>query len=285
MNPKGVSSFNGTNIQILASTEFHTLTMATELRNYCEARKDCFAVSCLPLNSTEATLQAWATALQQNTSSFIATYNAWVKTTDGQGGYITVPALGCILGAAYLRVPFLQGDYIHIPPAGIDSAFIDIVEAYPSKLTQDQLNQYTRDYTVNSIVYRERIGWFVMTSRTMSTNSLFASAHIRMQTSFYSRVLFENMAWVIQRPNTPELKKEVYAALRNYFKGEYENGALERSVPFNVACEIICDQTNNPIGGDRKQLNADINWIPTEANEAAKLSLNRNDGVLAITAE
>lgn len=279
-SPAGLACFNGVDVQIIASTEYHTSTMAVEGRNYCEGRKDCIYVANLPLNPVTSAISDYSTALQQTGPSFIAAYNGWVKTSDENGGYETVPALGCVLGAAYLRVPYLQGDGIHIPPGGIDSAFVDVVEVYPKLLTQDQLNQYTREYTINSIVYRDRVGWFVMTSRTMATDSKYHSVHIRMQTSYYSRVLVNNLGWAIQKPNTPELKKEIYVSLYGYFLGEYNKGALERSVDFKTACNIICDQTNNPLSGDRKQLRADIEWIPTEAAEAIKLALNRNDGIL-----
>ena len=74
---------------------------------------------------------------------------------------------------------------------------------------------------------------------------------------------------------------------RTFFKTEYDNGALEQSIPFEnaKACAYvgICDQTNNPAGQDRKQLNAAFNIIPSECTETVVISLNRNDGVLTVS--
>ena len=86
-----------------------------------------------------------------------------------------------------------------------------------------------------------------------------------------------------QKPNTPELKREMLVKLRQYFKTEYDNGALERSVDFDTAYQGICDNSNNPPGQDRKLINVDVLWIPTECTESIRLSLQRNDGVLNVT--
>jgi len=88
-----------------------------------------------------------------------------------------------------------------------------------------------------------------------------------------------------QKPNTPELKREILVECSTFFKTEYDNGALERSVPFDTAYTGICDKSNNPVTQDRKLLNVDILWIPTECTESIHLSLQRNDGVLTTNEE
>jgi len=72
--------------------------------------------------------------------------------------------------------------------------------------------------------------------------------------------------------------------MRSFFKGIYENGGLENSIPFEEACIITCDKTNNPASQDRKLLNTTIEWIPTECSEAVVIQLNRNDGMLIVKA-
>jgi hypothetical protein len=283
-NPKGLAIFDGADVQIIAMTENNTLTMAQELNSYCAGRKDVLGLITLPQNASDTVKSQFATALQTNNVSFVAAYNCWVQTSDEANGKVIVPGIGCIIGAAYIRVPALSGDGIHIPPGGIDSAFTDVYNVYPETLTDSQLNLDTRTYTVNNVRFTNRIGWWVVTSRTMSTNVLYQSVHIRLQTSFYVRVLILNMGFVQQLPNTPELKKRIYTALYNFFKPEWDIGALERSVSFETACQIICDMSNNPATQPRTYLNADVNWIPTEVTEAFKISLNRNDGVLTVTA-
>lgn len=282
-SPKGLNIFDGADIQLLACTEFNSLTMTAELNNYCSTRKDVFGVFTYPQNASASVLQQYATLLQTNNISYIGGYNCWVKTSDEVGGYVFAPGGGCVLGAAYIRVPALQGDGIHIPPGGIESSFVDIIDVYPQTITDSNLNLLTRTYTANSVKFTPRVGFWVVTSRTMSTNALYQSIHIRIQSSFYVRVLQTNMGFVQQLPNTPELKKRIITALYNFFKPEYDKGALERSVSFNEACELICDSSNNPPTQPRIELNADVNWIPTEVTEAFKISLNRNDGSLLVS--
>jgi hypothetical protein len=88
------------------------------------------------------------------------------------------------------------------------------------------------------------------------------------------------MEWVIQKPITPELQREVYASLYNYFLGEYGNGAIEQSIPFEKACIISVEQ--NKI--DRKILNVAISIILTECSESVNIQLNRNDNSLSVQA-
>ncbi len=279
--PTGLACFDGIDVQLVASTEFHTLTMATVGKAYALANK-FFYVAILPLNASSTVKQSYANTLQGADSSFIACYNLWAKVSDELGGYVTVPALGHILGAAFLKSPYVQGDFIQIPPAGIDSAMTDLIEVYPLKVSQATLDVDTQELTINNAGYIQGVGYYIQTSRTMSTNSLYHSIHTRLQASFYGRVLLNNLAWLTQKPNTPDLKKRAYIVLYAYFKTEYENGALEQGVPFETAVQIVCDQSNNPLGQSRKLLNIDVEYIPTEATESVKLSLNRNDGILLL---
>lgn len=278
--PKGLAVLDGVDVQIIAVSENHTSTMATSGRDYCAGRGDAVFIANLPFSASETTIKAYATALQSNNTSYIASYNAWVNTSDDNGGFVWCPAVGCVLGAAFIRVPELQGGYIHIPPGGIDSALVDIIDITPNKLSQGQINKYTQSYTTNSIVFLTGKGFYVLTSRSYSTNPLYMSIHIRIQTSYYLRVLADNLSWVTQKPNTPELKKEIYVSCYSFFKTEYDRGAIERSLSFSEACIITCDQNNNPLSQDRKLLNVDIDWIPTECAESIRISLNRNDGLL-----
>ena len=267
VNPKGLNCFDGVDVQLILCTEFNTLTMAEQGSNYCANRKDALYIVNMPQNAPASVLLQWADALQVDTISYIAVYNCWINTSDEGSGFVWVPAIGAILGAAFIRTAAIAGNYIHIPPGGVNSALTDYQNVTPATLDPTVINTYTRDYTINSVVFQKGIGYFVIASRTMSTNPLYNSIHIRMQASYYVRVATNNYGWVIQAPNTPSLKRDLITSITQFFKQEYANGSLEQSVPFATACVIICDQTNNPIGQDRKQLNAEVDYIPTEVAE------------------
>lgn len=282
VNPKGLAAFDGIDVQIVAVTENHTLTMAEKGKEYAESRKDCIFVAQLPLNANEGLIEAYANSLQTPTRSFICAYADWVSVLDDTGSDITVPGLGVILGAGFLRAPYLQGDYIHIPPAGSDSAYVNVKSKVAGKFSPTQVDKYVKDYTLNASIESDAYGIFLISSRTYSTNPLFHSIHITMQTNYYVRALYANLGFLVQRPNTPELKKEAIVYITRFFQEEYNKGALERSIPFKDAFKCICDLSNNPLSQDRKLLNITIEYIPTDATESVVISLNRGDAFLNV---
>lgn len=281
VEPKGLACFNGFDIQILTCTEFHSLTMAKVLNAYLKEKKTAIGVINLPLNADEGTAELYALELQTNNTSFLAgAYIGWCKVPDEAGNTQLIPSIGPVLGAAYIRTPYLNGDFIHIPPGGIDSLFNNVVEVIPPRLGQSTINKLVQQFSCNIIQYAENIGYYVGSSRTYSTSDLYASVHIRMQTSYYLRALNSKMRFLEQKPNTPELKREALVELNQFFKTEYDNGALERSLAFDKAYKGICDRSNNPATQDRKLLNIDVLWVPTECTESVRVSLQRNDGIL-----
>lgn len=285
-DPKGLACFDGYDVQILACTEYHSLTMAKVLNEYLKKVKNPIGVINLPLNADEGTAELYASELQTNGVSFLAgAYMGWCKVPDDNGNAVLIPAIGPILGAAYIRTPYLQGDFIHIPPGGIDSLFKNVLEVIPARLSQASINKLVQQFSCNIIQYVENTGYYVGSSRTYSTNSLYESIHIRMQTSYYLRALNSKMRFLEQKSNTPELKREALVELNTFFKTEYDNGALERSVDFDTAYQGICDTSNNPTTQDRKILNIDVLYIPTECTESVKISLQRNDGILTSVEE
>lgn len=281
-NPKGLACFDGYDIQILACTEFHSLSMAVVMNGYLAEKKNPIGIINLPLGADEGTAELYANELQTSDKSFIAGYMGWGKVPDENGDPMLIPLLGPILGAAYIRTPYVQGDFIHIPPAGTDSLFNFVTEVLPARIDQSSINRIVQEFTCNVIQHVENLGYYVGSSRMYSLNPLYMSIHIRLQTSYYVRYLYASMRFLEQKPNTPELKREALITLRQFFQNEYNNGALERSVPFNTAYQGICDTSNNPLTQDRKLLNINVLWIPTECVESVQIFLQRNDGILSV---
>lgn len=280
-DPKGLACFDGYDVQIVACTEFHSLSMAKVLNQWLNDKKNPIGVINLPLNADEGTAELYAMELQANKTSFLAgAYMGWCKVPDENGNAMLIPSIGPVLGAAYIRTPYVQGNFIHIPPGGIDSLFNNVLEVIPPRLSQSVMNRLVQQFSCNIIQYVENTGYYVGSSRTYSSNPLYASIHVRMQTSYYLRALNSKMRFLEQKPNTPELKREALVELNQFFKTEYDNGALERSVSFDRAYQGICDKSNNPSTQDRKVLNIDCLWIPTECTESVRISLQRNDGIL-----
>lgn len=183
-----------------------------------------------------------------------------------------------VVGACFIRVPYIYGDEAHIPPAGTDSVFkytfsFDTLEG-------EQLNEMVQGKFVNVVRYFDSLGWYMGSSRVREADPLWNSVHIFMQNAYYKRYLERLLKYAEQKPNTPELKQQLLRDSNIFFKGEYDKGALERSVDFETAYQGVCDLSNNPRTQDRKELNLDLYYIPTECTESIHVTLYRNDGIL-----
>lgn len=280
------NSFDGADVQIMAHTEYHSLDVEKKFNAYLNEQKSPIGVITFPVDFSESMAELYYNALRSNDKSFMAGgYEGWITVLDSDGNRVTIPNIGAVIGAAYLRTPYASGNYIHIPPGGLDSLFTTVVDVTPRSFTQATINRLVQNYLCNVLQYVEDTGWYVGTSRSYSTNSLYQSIHTRLQTSYYVRVLKNKLRFMEQKPNTPSIRQEALVELRTYFKGEYDAGALENSVAFDKAYQAICDKSNNPAGQDRKLVNITVMWIPTECIESVVLSLQRNDGILLIEEE
>jgi hypothetical protein len=273
----GLSILDDQDVQIVANAEHFSSAVGTDGSTYCLGHDNRPVwVGCLPYLASEATVETYANLLQTNLTHCGAFYNFWVKTGDENGSNVWVPPIGVVIGAGFIRVPGLNRDFIHTPPGGIDSSFTDVVDIVPRELSRATQTLYVKRYSTNIAIFKQGYGFFLFSSRTMSTNSLYHSIHIRRLTSYYAKQLESNLLWVVQKPNDPELQRAVYVSVFNYFLGEYQNGALERSVSFEEAA--VLDVQTDP--QDRKLLKIIIEYIPTEQVESIRIELNRNDGSL-----
>lgn len=278
-NAYGFAVFSPYDLKVIFQCDYFTTTMAINGKNYAE-NNNTFYVQTTAYNASETSLEAFKTLLRNNLSSGCAIYAYWAKMlNDSTGEQMWYPAYGQIIGGGYMRVPFLAGDFIHIPPAGINSAASDVFEAWPAALTQSKIDKYVQEWGINVPVTKQNLGTYLASSRTTSSNSLYHSIHTALQANYYATVLEDNMQWTTQVPKTPELTRQIVSYLNSFFGIEYDNGALERSVSYDEALEIVPDTTS----GDRKILTIEIRYIPTECTESVVLKLNRNDGNLTVT--
>jgi len=284
-SPKGLACFDGYDVQVIAMTELHSIKTAKILNAYLDKHKNPIGVVSLPLESDANMAELYALELQkkQGTSFLHGAFMQWCWVNNDDGSTQLIPAIGPVIGAAFIRTPYTQGDFIHIPPGGIDGVFYNVVSVEPARLSRSTINKMVQELSCNYINYVEGIGFYVGSSRMYTRDSLYVSTHIRLQTSYYLRVLNSKLRFLEQKPNTPELKREALIELRQFFQGEYDKGALERSVGFETAYIGICDKSNNPPTQDRKLINISVQWIPTECTESIQVELQRNDGVLTIT--
>jgi len=242
-----------------------------------------FFVSVLPFQANESLAEQYKQTFRNALEPALGLYNLWVKVySPAEDGQIWVPGIGAILGAGFIRVPANNNDLIHTPPAGVGSAILGISEAFPKNLTQTQINTYVQDRGINVARFQEGLGYYLASSRTVSSNPLYHSIHTILQANFYRKVLQDSLAWTEQQPITTTFDSSVVGFLNAFFSTEYENGALETSISFGDACVIISGAAINPPSQDRKIRNFEVQYIPTEASESVVIRLNRNDGSLIV---
>lgn len=283
-SPTGLKAFEGLRIPIITCTDFFTLTMAIAGRDFCANNRSIYIASA-PQFANDAAIDALKAGLQtaSEIGSHVVGYLPWVKTDDERGSFAWCPALGWAIGSGWVRNPQLFGDFIHIAPAGETTTLTDAIDVSPQVLSQATIDSYVKDKTINVSVSRRGKGTFFISSRTYSTNPLYHSAHVRRYTNDLLYRVEDLLEYAQQRTGSPELRIELIGKLTAELRSDYENGALERSVPFDVAAKVISDLSNNPIGGNRKDLYIDLLFIPSECIEAIRIRINRNDGVLSAT--
>jgi hypothetical protein len=282
--PKGLALFDGQDVQLIAIPDITTSTMALKLRDYCAGHSEAVGVASLPYNATSATVQTFSALLQSAsvTSRYITCLLNWAKILDDSGAEIWTPYTGVWIGSAFIRCPGVQRDRAFIPPGGTDATALGVLDITHKNITQATINQYVRSYTINVIVSIPGVGIFPISSRTMCTNPLFHSTHISLYTNYILKTLRLNNLYLVQRIISPEYRRDAIIPIQSFFRGEYEDGGLERTVPFDKACKVISDLSNNPRSQDRKLNRITIEWIPAECSESVLIELNRNDGSLLI---
>jgi hypothetical protein len=279
--PTGLAAFNSVEVQYVICPEFNTSTMAAQAKTWAVTKKNVQYFANMPLNPSDNDVAAFSAILQDTLSNPCSAYNFWVKTSNESGAFVFVPGIGIVIGAGVVRVPAANKDLIHTPPAGIDSAFRDCIDVTPN-LSNDQqrINLYVQRYTMNVAKYTEGIGWYLVSSRTMSTNPLFHSIHAKAIEIFLIGTFDKSYQWLTQKAKTVDLRQQAIASLNAYGKTLYDQGTLEQTIPFEEAWAVISDSSNNPATQDRKMLNIDIRYVITEAVESAVINLQRNDGIL-----
>lgn len=278
-----LEELEGLDFNILISTEVYTEAHAIALRDFAKNNEAVYVTN-LAQNAGVSGAATFSASLKESGPSHIVCYYNWGKTTNESGSFVDVPVYAGVIGSGFIRVPGINADNIAQPPGGVEANLNDFISVSPERISQKDINLLVQQYGVNVVVTKRGYGFFPVSSRTMATNPLYHSIHVLRQTLYYIQTLRNNLLYLTQKPNTPALQSQAYAAIYAFFINEYGLGNLENSVPFDVACEILADRSVNPVGQDRKIFNIVINWIPTEQTESVVIRLNRNDGRLLVEA-
>lgn len=275
---EGLAIFEGVDVQILACPEVFSPSFVKLCDDFARTNLKFFIFN-MPYLANESVLETYYNALFTPDQSFIGGYLNWVEVpADSNGNKIWIPSIGYVLGAGYIKKAGLYNGYVWTPPAGTETNAKGIFRITHDTLSEDTLSRFIKKWRCNVIKFVKNVGFCTWSSRTYSNNPLFESIHIRLETNWIIQNLKIRNEKFLQRLITPSLYKEQRTDNLIWFKNIYEQGGIERSIPFADAVVITIEQSKE----NRKETEMEIAWIPPECNEHIHIKVSRNDGVLII---
>ena len=276
--PIGMAIFDSVDVQVVAAPEVFDLTFNVAARDFAETNNKFFIFNA-PFLATETTLETYYNSLVEGKQSYVAGYLNWVEVPrDASGNKIWIPAIGYVLGAGYIRKAGLNNGYVWIPPAGEETAAKGVFRVSHDDLSQDKMSRFVKKWRMNVIKYIANVGYAIYSSRTYSSDPLFESIHVRLQTNWLITNLKARNERFIQKLSNPTIDKSMEIDNTIFMKNVYEQGGIEASIPFNeaVVVNVITSVEN------RKEKELAVSWIPSECIEHVHVTLSRNDGVLVL---
>ena len=276
--PRGMAIFGGANVQIIACPEITSLNFAQLCNAFAEKHKKFFVFN-KPYLATEAMLQTYYNGLLSSTQSYCSGFKQWMQVAaDRDGNRIWIPVLGYVLGAGYVRAAGLNNGDPWTPPAGDETVAKKIFAFTDSDIEDTTLSRYVKKWKSNMIKFIEGTGFVIYSTRTYSTNQLFESVHIRLQTNWIIKNLEVRNEKAMNKLITTTAATKMRLDNLIWFKNLYEKGGIEDSIDFEDAVIIETEVSKE----NRKEMSLNISWIPPENLEHIHISLNRNDGILIL---
>lgn len=274
--PLGMAVFDTIDVQIIACPEIFSTNFARLCEDFARKNLKHFIFN-MPYLATEAIIETYFNILATPDQSFASGYLEWAEVpADTSGNKIWIPKIGYTLGASYIRKAGLNNGDAWTPPAGVETNAKGVYRFTHQDLNDDKKSRYVKKWRCNVIQYVKNIGYCDWSSRTYSTNVLFESTHVRLETNWLIKNVENRNQEFIQRIISPSLEKSILAKNLIWFKNLYERGGIEQSIPFADAVVITITVSKE----NRKEAEMDIAWIPPECLEHIHIRVNRNDGIL-----
>ena len=276
-----LSTLDGLDIQVVGNLDLEDATWAGSLETYCTNRGDVLGVAQALRGATVAGLVAeFASILKAK--SFVAIYRSYAKVSDAVGGTIAVPVIGHVIGAGYVRKPRAAGNLPHIAPAGPTTSLLDVQDVEESVVGQADLLSLATGSNVNAVVFESGNGFFIKTSRTMSTLGKHVSIHVRLLTNFILVAFRRNLSSFEQEGNNITTRRRLRDSIVAFMKVLNQQGAFETAGGFENNVAVVCDVGNNPQNIiQQRRLVCDVTFRPVEIAEEVQINVvQTRDGIL-----
>ncbi|MDW8464770.1 MAG: hypothetical protein RML35_00820 [Chloroherpetonaceae bacterium] len=204
-------------------------------------------------------------------------YRANGSVPDGRGGFINVPLVGHIHGAAYVRWRLSRSLFPNTIPKGDPTFLVGVFGLDKERYSQDEINDYVRNLGVNPVVLSSA-GFIVEGARTMSRKNVHYLIHATELTNFYVESLIRFASFLKSEFNDETTQNRFAQRITDFTRILYDANCLDTEGGFNNNFQIKVDSSINPTSSRRKRIfNAriKIRWI--EQIEAINIFFEKTD--------
>jgi phage tail sheath protein FI len=208
-----------------------------------------------------------------------ALYWPWVVVADpvgaGPNPLRVVPPTGFVLGT-YARIEQTRG--IAKAPAGNEAALRGAL-AVERDLTDRDHTDLVKNGSVNGVRRLPGAGIVIDASRTLSTDTRWLYANVRLLFNYVKASLRDGLRWVKQEPNREALWRKVkFNAVTPFLLRLHAEGAFGPSRPAD-AFLVVCGPENNPPGEVALgNLRVEVYFNPSRPAETIVIVVGQYDG-------
>ena len=204
----GLYAFDTVAIQLLACPETTSTAVTTAALTYCANRGDAMFVGTAPYGFDLEGIKTYASAFK-GSKVYGALYGPWIQVVNpdvaGRDPIIWIPPVGHVLGM-YARIADQRG--VWKAPAG-DAATLNNALGVAFAMTDADHTDLVRNGSVNGIRALPGVGIVVDASRTLSTDTRWLYVGTRRLFNFVKSSVRDGLRFVVQEPNTDELRRTV----------------------------------------------------------------------------
>lgn len=204
---------------------------------YCEARMDCFFLVDSKNDLTVTTAQTFFDAL--TASTYGSKYWPWVVAAGGNGNVELPPSP--FVAAKMSKIDKEIG--VHQPAAGTDFPLQGVVSFKYDVLDSEQ--DVLNPKGINVLRFFQGYGPVIWGARTMGTDPDFRYNSVRRLFILVEKTLKDGTKPFVFKPNTPDLRDNVQATVRDFLIKVWRDGALKGRT-IQEAFFVKCDDENNP---------------------------------------
>lgn len=263
----GFYAFDPVDFQLLCCERADPSIVSAAL-GYCSQRGDCMYIGSVPEGYVAAgQAVAYGQALQGK-KVYGALYGPWIKVLDPLSVSATpfkyIPPTGHVMGV-YARIESTRG--IWKAPAGDEANIIGALDV-ETRLSGTDHTNLVKNGSVNGIRAIPGAGIIIDASRTLSTDTRWLYANVRLLFNYVKSSLKDGLRWVRQEPNRDTLWDIIkYNSVNPFLMGLWRQGAFGTGSPSEVFT-VICDQTNNPPDEvDKGNLKIEVYFYPNKPAE------------------